>query len=201
MIGANGVMNLCIPAWFPSFMIRAHHMPTAITGYRVGAVSLIGGAAGLLIGPMASQWLWRRGYIDTPLRFAAFATIGQFCSCLLIPLVHSDAAALTAAGAALFCVGLPAAIVSSSLQLATPARLRGLAGSCYTFSAQVFGYALGPTLVALLTDRFFHNPEMVGFSLQIVTCCAAFIAGTLLFTVLPYHRRMLAESAAPSVAP
>lgn len=73
--------------------------------------------------------------------------------------------------------------------------MRGVVASLYTLSAQSLGNGVGLPSIALMTDKVFKNPNMVGYSLQIVTCTAAAIAALLLFTVLPYHRRILAELA------
>jgi MFS transporter, Spinster family, sphingosine-1-phosphate transporter len=201
-IGMILVVQMGIPAWFPSFLIRTHGLPAATTGYRLGLLTVAFGSAGLLLGPLVAQWLIARRYISTSLHVAAFATIGIFVSCAAIPLVTGGAAALAVGTAAIFCSCLPVAIVGAATQLATPSRMRGVVASLYTLSAQSLGNGVGLPSIALLTDKVFKNPNMVGYSLQIVTCTAAAIAALLLFTVLPYHRRLLAElaDAAPKAA-
>jgi MFS transporter, Spinster family, sphingosine-1-phosphate transporter len=195
-IGMILVVQMGIPAWFPSFLIRTHGMPAATTGYRLGLLTVAFGSAGLLLGPLIAQWLTARGYISTTLHVAAFATIGMFVSCAAIPLATGGAGALAIGTAAIFCSCLPVAIVGAATQLATPSRMRGVVASLYTLSAQSIGNGIGLTSIALMTDKVFRNPNMVGYSLQIVTCAAAAIAALLLFTVLPHHRRIVAELAA-----
>lgn len=192
-IGMVLVVQLGTPAWFPSFLIRARGMPAAETGFRFGLLTVIFGSTGLLLGPTIAQWLIRKGRITTPLQVAAFATVGMFLCCLAIPYVPGHAGALAIGAAAIFFGCLPVAVLDAATQLATPNRMRGVVASLYTLSAQIISYGMGLTAIALVTDRVFGNPKMVGYSLQIVTCVASAIAGLLIFSVLRHHRRILGE--------
>jgi MFS family permease len=197
-IGMIGIIQLGIPTWFPSFLIRAHAMPPAEAGYRLGTLSVVLGSIGPLAGAAVAQWLEKRGHRDALLRVAAFATIGMLLSCAAIPIASSAVGALGAAAGMIFWCGFPTGIIASATQLATPSRMRGVVASLYTFSAQLIGYGLGPTVVALFTDRVFADPKMVGYSLQIVMCTAATLAAFLLFSVLPHYRVILGGLAEPS---
>jgi MFS transporter, Spinster family, sphingosine-1-phosphate transporter len=192
-IGMILVVQMGIPAWFPSFMIRAHGLPASATGYRLGLLTVFAGSVGLLLGPAIAQRLWNRGHIDTPLRVAAFSTIGMFLSCAAIPLVPGTFGTLAIGTLAIFFSCFPVAIVGSATQLATPGRMRGVAASLYTLSAQSLSYGVGLSSIALITDKVFRDPKMVGYSLQIVTCTASVLAAMLLFSVLRHHQKILAE--------
>lgn len=194
-IGSIGVVQLGIPSWFPAFLIRAHHMSPAVTGYRLGALSVIFGCLGTLSGPFLSRWMERRGHPDAPLRAAACATFVMMLFCLAIPLAPSATGALVVATGMIFCCGFPTGIVAAATQHATASRMQGAVASLYTFFAQLIGYGIGPTVIALFTDHVFHDPKMVGYSMQIVMTAAAISATLLLLSVLPYHRRLVGEAA------
>jgi MFS family permease len=134
---------------------------------------------------------------------AAYATIGMFVTCAALPLVPGNTIALVAGATAIFFACLPVAVVGAATQLATPSRMRGVVASLYAFTAQILSYGVGLTVIALLTDKVFRDPKMVGSSLQIVTCVASALATLLLFSVLPHHRRILGEmaSATPGSTP
>ncbi|VBB16528.1 MFS transporter (pseudogene: C terminal fragment) [Burkholderia stabilis] len=87
----------------------------------------------------------------------------------------------------------PTGCMAAALQLVAPSRMRGTVGALYSFFAQLIGFGLGPTLIALFTDRVFGNPKMVGDSIGIVCTIAAALAAWLLFGSLPHYRRLLAE--------
>jgi len=194
-IGLVLIVQLGIPAWYPAFLIRVHGMPAASTGHQFGLLTIVFGSAGVLLGPAIAQWLRSRDRVATPLTFAAFTTFAMFAICSVIPYVPSRAGAIAVGITAIFCGCLPVAVIDAANQLVTPSRMRGVSGSLHIFSAQLVSNGLGIPLIALITDRVFHDPKMVGHSLQIVTCGASAAACVLLFTVLRAHRRILAEFA------
>jgi MFS family permease len=141
-----------------------------------------------------------RGYIDASLRTSAFSAVGMFILCVAIPFTPGEVGALCVAAGIMFFTGVPIGIVASALQHATPSRMQGVVASFYTFAAQLIGYGVGPTAVALFTDKVFMNPARVGFSMQIVMCMASLIAGWMLFSVLPHYRDVLAARADTAAA-
>jgi MFS family permease len=192
-IGMIGVVQLGIPSWFPSFLIRAHGMPASATGLELGTLSVLVGSTGTLLGPIVSRWLERAGYTDAPLRAAAFGMIGMFFSCVAIPLAPGSTGALCVAAGMIFFCGFPTGIIAAATQHATPSRVQGVVASFYTFSAQLIGYGIGPTAIALVTDRVFHDPKMVGYSMEIVMSTASVVACLLLFSALKHYRKMMSE--------
>lgn len=200
-IGMIGIVQLGVPAWMPSFLIRAYGMPPSRTGFSIGVLLVVFGPLGILLGPAVARWLQRLGYEDAPLRTAAFGTLGMLISCAAIPLSPSGTGALTAAACVIFWNGFPIGCIAGATQIVTPSRVRGVVASLYTFFAQLIGYGIGPTAVALVTDKVFGDPKLVGYSLQIVTCAASLVAALLFFTVLRPYRELLKEGAViPAIA-
>jgi len=193
--GTVGMVQLAIPSWFPAFMIRTHGLTASETGLQLGMISAIIGPISTLSGPFVAEWLRKRGYPDASLRAAACCTIPMFLFSFLIPILATPAAALAAAGGVIFCCGFPVGLMAAATQLATPSRMRGVVASVYTFAAQFIGYMIGPTLVALLTDLFFGDVRMVGYSMQIVMSCASFVAGFCLFTARKHFCNIIARDA------
>jgi MFS family permease len=62
-----------------------------------------------------------------------------------------------------------------------PNQLRGQAVAIVSMAATLVGATVGPTAVALATDRVFGDPLMIGYSILMVTlpCLAAGLALTL----------------------
>jgi hypothetical protein len=71
--------------------------------------------------------------------------------------------------------------------------MRGAVGALYTFFGQLIGFSLGPTSIALVTDKVFHDPKALGYSIAIVCAIASVAAAWLMFTALPHYRRRLDE--------
>jgi MFS family permease len=190
-VGSVGVVQLGIPSWMPAFLMRVHGMSPADTGFRMGLLSIVVGTCATLLGPIVAARVAKRGYVDAHIRTAAFSTIGMFLCCALIPLVPGPGPVMVVVAGAIFFNSFPIGLMAYTLQSATPSRIRGVAASLYTFAAQLIGYAIGPTVTALITDRVFGNPNMVGHSLQIVTCVASVSACLVFFTILRPYRHLI----------
>lgn len=190
-IGMIAVVMLGVPAWMPSFLIRFHGVPAASVGFNLGAISVICGATGVLAGPWFARLLERSGYADAPLRIAAVGTTGMIAACAALPLLPGATGVLGLVAVLVFFYSLPVGIIAGAMQLATPRRMRGVVASLNSFFAQLIGFGIGPTAIALVTDKVFGDPRMVGHSLQIVCGIAAALATWLLVAVLPHYRRML----------
>lgn len=190
------IVLYALPAWMPSFLMRAHGADSTTVGLRYGVLVLIMGSAGVLSGPLVDRWLARRGYADSPIRTAALASLGLVVFTASLPLVPSFAGALVAAAGGTFFYSLPQAMSAAALQLATPNRMRGIVASLYLFVLSVIGLGAAPTVVAIVTDRVFGDPSKVGLSLAVVCASSAAGAAVLLFSSLPHYRRALEHSRA-----
>jgi MFS transporter, Spinster family, sphingosine-1-phosphate transporter len=192
-VGMLAIVVLGMPAWMPSYLIRTQGMPPALVGFRFGMLVVSFGIAGALAGPWISRLLERRGYADAPLRTAAIAMIPMMLCCASIPFAPGATGALAAAAGTVFFFSLPTGCMAAALQNVAPSRMRGTVGALYSFFAQLIGFGLGPTLIALVTDRVFGNPKMAGNSIGIVCTIAAALAAWLLFSALAPYRRLLEE--------
>lgn len=192
-VGIKAIITLGMPSWYPAYLMRAHDLPMAGTGLKLGIVSIVLAAIGITSGPVFSSWLSKRGHMDAPLRASALATIGMAAFAILIPFAPNAMAALIIAGGVYFFGAIPSGIAAAATQNASPNQMRGVISAIYTFSAMSIGYFLGPTIIALITDLVFGDPVMVGYSLQIVLTASALIAGFLLYTAMPHYRTLIRD--------
>jgi len=188
-----GIVTLALPSWLPTYLIRVHGVSASQVGYRLGFLSIILGTTGVLLGPWIVRLFERRGFPDAALRVAGFSMIGMFVFCASIPFAPGLVGVFAAAAGAIFFFTLPMAIGTAASQICTPRRLRGLVAAFYTFMSQSIGFGIGPTAIALITDKVFGNPNMVGYSLAIVASFASAVGACLMFSALPHYRRMLVE--------
>jgi MFS family permease len=154
--------------WNVAFMSRVYGWEAGRVGLVFGPILLLTSGASVLFHGWMVNRLFRAGQTDAHFRWQAGMSI------LSLPLF--------AAGFLLqdfwvtsICVGLLSFCLSStlvsgptSLQLATPERLRGRATALYVMAATTLGAAIGPALVGVLTDYFFKDEKLVGWSITMV---------------------------------
>ena len=84
--------------------------------------------------------------------------------------------------------------VGAAVQAVTPNRMRGVVVGTYVVTNNVIGLALGPSLVALVTDYVFADPNAVGQSLAIVGTAVAALGIALVARGLAPFRALLASA-------
>lgn len=79
---------------------------------------------------------------------------------------------------AMFFASFPMPISTTAMQMLAPNQLRAQISAVFLLISNLVAVGIGTTLVALITDKIFENPLMVGMSLSIVgtiSCVLAFI--------------------------
>ncbi|MEH3106442.1 MAG: MFS transporter [Sphingomonas fennica] len=170
-------IGLSTTAWGPSYLIRSFGLAPGTAGMLMGTIGLVA-----LVGAFASGWLSDR--------FAAGRGAGRFRT----PLVGWPLLALCVPGN-LLAPSLPIALLFSAgmliggavilvscppvLQDITPNRYRGRAQAIFFILSILLGMGVAPTVVALATDRIFHDPAQLRYSLLIVQMPAVAIGWLL----------------------
>jgi MFS family permease len=180
-------------AWIPQFLHRTYGMPTPEAGLWFGAATAICGACGLLLGGWLADRLYRRGYKDAHLRVIRLNAV------ILLPLFVGMALAPTAGLAlALMITGMllgtiHGGVAGAALQLVTPDRLRARTVALYFLIANLVGLGLGPTAIALVTDRVFGEDAALRYGLAVVTAVALPVSALVLTLGLkPFARAVAA---------
>ena len=88
--------------------------------------------------------------------------------------------ALVAIAVSSFFVTVPMALFTTGLQAVTPNEMRGVIAGIYVVIVNIFGLALGPTSVALVTDYVFADASAVGASMAVV-CAVSLPVAMLMF--------------------
>lgn len=140
-----------IGLWGPSFYVRFHGLTAEEIGVAVGAISSIGGLAGVTLGGVLAD-RWRRSSASGRLRVGlanALVPIPFFVAALYAP--------STASSLALFAVGQVAASLwlgagSSTVQDLVLPRMRARASAVFLLFVTLIGLALGPYVVGRLSD-------------------------------------------------
>jgi len=83
---------------------------------------------------------------------------------------------------AMFFASFPMPTSTAAMQVLTPNQLRAQISSIFLLISSLIGLGIGTTLVALITDKVFANPLMVGHSLSIIGALATVCTFVLLKT-------------------
>ena len=91
-----------------------------------------------------------------------------------------------------FFSAAPWGLAVSSLQQFTPNELRGqVSALLYLFPVNLIGIGIGPSLVAVLTEQVFGNPEDLRYAMAAVGLGASALAACALFLgIKPFERSL-----------
>jgi MFS family permease len=182
-------------AWYPEFLVRSHGMSRAEAGSAFGMIFIFAGSAGTLLGGFSAKPLLDRGYPDAGLRLIICIALLWLLPASLGPLSSSSQMALWAAVPIVFFLNSYFALAISSLQNITPNRMRAQISALMLFMTNLLGLALGPSVVAGITDFIFADDAALAYSLSLLPLLVCPLAAALLIWGLGYYRTALQESA------
>lgn len=168
-----------VPAWAPTFLIREFGMTTSEVGLQYGVMVLIMGVAGGLSAPLINSVLSKR-HDDAIMRTVRLGPAMLVIAALLLILSGSRLTSMGSLGLLAFAYSFPLTVAGAALQLATPARLRGMAAAFYFITVSVVGMGIGPTLVPAVTQGVFGNANAIGDALGMI----AIVFGVCAFSLL-----------------
>ena len=184
-------------AWAPTFLIRTYGWGAAETGAAYGLISLTAGPTGVLAGGAYADWLYRRGHNDATMRAGMHAAVLLLPFAIATPLMPTAAGALGLGWVVTLLFAFPFGAAAAAIQLIAPAPLRAQLTALYLFMGTLIGLGLGPTVVALLTDRVFQDPASIRYALLAVGATLIPIAAGLLAWGLAPLRALGAKGSDP----
>jgi MFS family permease len=180
--------------WTPATLQRTYQLNSGQVGMAFGLIVLIFGTGGAFFGGWMTDLLTRRGHLDAPLRVAAFGFVGCGIFGALAPLMPNATAALTLLAPAIFLGNTPYACAGTAIQLITPNRARAQVTAIYITLTTLVGLVVGPTIVGLMTDYFFKDPQDIRYSLALVVSIPAPIMFLLLMSAWRPYRALRAST-------
>jgi len=165
--------------WSPTFMGRTLGIAAPEIGKILGIMLLTLSPAGVLAGGWLSDFLFRRGYHDAPLR------VGLIAAAALVPLTiaaHLSDSYVAVIG--LYCpwiffASLPVGTAPAALQLITPNRMRAQTSAFYMLSLNLLTATIGPLGIGLANDYLFQDESAIGWSIIMVSCLSLPIGAAL----------------------
>lgn len=181
-------------AWFPTYFMRVFGWTTGEVGTRFGLTIMIAGALGVTFGGYLATRLRDRGESDSNLKVGILAAFIALPAGVVSVMLGSPWLGLAAIFVFQFGCAMPFGAAAAALQEISPNQMRGQITAIYLFATNMVGIGFGPTVVALITDKVFHNDLALGQSIMITVGCSGPLAIIfLLMARKPYRKTMEAR--------
>jgi len=168
-------------AWAITFLVRNHHLAASQAGIIFGGAQIVSGSLGMITAGKLVSWLMQRGYRDAYMRVALMSCVGWVVPGILYPLVANTTAVIVLLYIGTFFLCMPTCLIPAAILETVPNAMRGQATAVYLLIVNLIGLGLGPTAIALVTDRVFGYDAAVRYSLLIVPLAACLLAALLFF--------------------
>lgn len=184
-------------SWLPAMLMRGFGMEIAAAGVLAGTLLILGGLIGMIGGGMVTDRLGG-GQPAARMRFCAWATLAGIVGALMFPLapdlgVMGLAFTLFFAAAAVTVGAAP-----TTIQQIAPDRMRGTVSALYVFVVNIVGLGLGPTVTAVIGDRFFPGGDGIRSAIAIVAPAGYAVAAVLFWRAARLLEVEAGSTAAPS---
>jgi MFS family permease len=190
--GLSATVNYGIAAWLATFLVRTHDWTIARAGMVQGTLTMTVGVLGVITGGRIADWFVRRGHVDGPLRVGIIGAVGLLLSATIYPLVPSAALVVALLVPVNFFAAMPWGAASAAAAEIMPNQLRAQGTALYFLVVSLVSGSMGPTAVALVTDRVFGDDASLRYSLSIVSGIGMTATILLLGLALRHYKATLA---------
>ncbi|CAM4377732.1 spinster family MFS transporter [Acinetobacter pragensis] len=170
----------CLISWTPAFYMRKYGLTPTEAGYMLGTVMLAANTIGVFCAGWLNDWFIQKGRKDAPMVTGVIGIVGLIIPMIAFTQVSELWLSVTLLVPAMFFASFPMPISTTAMQMLAPNQLRAQISAVFLLISNLVAVGIGTTLVALITDKIFGNPLMVGMSLSIVGACSCVVAFILL---------------------
>jgi MFS family permease len=178
-------------AWVPALFARRYGWPPAAIGPAFGALMLLCGSGGLLVGGWIAGRLARAGRLAAPTEVMIVSMACAVLPAAALVAVNSPQWTLGCLAVMILLLSTPIGLAQAAVQAITPNEMRAQLIAVYLLSVALFGTAVGSSAVAALTDYYFRQDARVGSSMAIVSSGAAALSALAFLSGLAAYRRAL----------
>jgi MFS family permease len=186
VVSLLGLLAIGTAAWYPTFLTRTYGMDMARAGYLYGSLVLVCGTIGTLSGGLLASWLGGRGDRMANYRIMVWACALKILPLVIGPLMGTPTLALALMAVATLVGQMSQGVAIAILQDITPNEMRGQVSAAQLLAVNLIGIGGGATMVALLTDFVFRDPQAVDLALS----TTALIVGPIVLALLLGSRRI-----------
>jgi MFS family permease len=181
------IVDNALLSWTPALLMRRFEWPPGEVGARLGALAIVAGLIGTPAGGLLSDRVTARRGLRARFPLLVLVAVAGILG-IPVGLLGSPGAVLAS-----FCCWVFVSSAMGTIAIATildllPQESRGFGTSTIAFNNIIVGLGLGPTLVALVTDRVFQDSQAVGYAMSCV------IAPSVLIAILLYSVAMVRAS-------
>lgn len=193
-IACLAIMGYSFMMWFVAHMSRVYGVQSHEVAKDFGLMYLVFGTLGTLFGAFLSHWLGRRGYADAGIRTVLLVAVLWLVPAIAAPLMPDLQWAFILAAPCIFLLNGYFGVAIAAVQLCTPNQMRAQASALLLLMGNLFGLALGPAIVGLLSDRLFSGPHSLGYALSVIGAVFCPLAIVLVAGSLRHYRELLARA-------
>lgn len=175
-------------AWYVEFLVRSFGLERGVAGSQFGLIFIVAGSLGTLCGGWSVKPLAQRGYSDANVRIILWVALLWMLPAAAGPMMPTAALAILMAIPIVFFLNSYLGVCVAALQLITPNRMRAQVAAILLFMTNLFGLALGPSVVAALTDFVFRDDQALRYSLMVLPLVVCPLAALLIAAALPHYR-------------
>ncbi|TNF32906.1 MAG: MFS transporter [Gammaproteobacteria bacterium] len=187
-ISMLSILGYGVLTWLVAFLQRSYGMPLQEAASVFGAIYVLAGSAGTLSGGWYANWLQRR-HEDASLRMVVHVALLAILPAVAAPLMPNAVASLCLFAPLVFLLSAYFGVSIAAFQSVTPNDMRAQVSAVLLFVTNLAGLALGPAMVAALTDFVFAEQAALRYSLAILGAIMAPLAALLLWLSLPAYRQ------------
>lgn len=184
-------------SWIPTYFIRTHQWTAAQAGISYGLTLTVAGTFGGVMGGILGDRWRNAGRADARLLVSVIAAVVWMPFILVGVFTDDPWLALAMLGVASCFSSVVNGLGPTTIQDLVPGWLRGQATAVFFFVINLLGLGIGPTAVALVTDRIYGSDAALRYSLASVTIPAILIGIALLLVARAPYRSTAAALAAP----
>ena len=180
--------------WTPALFIRTHGWDAPQIGFVFGGILFFAGTAGVFSGGFVADWLEKRGRSDAILRAAFYGGIAVIPFAVLTPLMGNPWVAAAGLTITVYFLAFPQGLPAAAIQVITPNPLRAQMTAIYFLVGNLIANAFGPTLYAVTTDFVFQDPQLLRYSMSIVSALVLALGATCAYLALKPYRESVADA-------
>lgn len=170
----------CLTSWTPAFFMRKFGLTPVETGYMLGTILLIANTTGVFFAGWLTDYFTGKGRKDAAMYTGYIGAVGMLLPIIAFTQVSELWMAVVLLIPAMFFASFPMPTSTAAMQILSPNQLRAQISALFLLISSLIGLGIGTTLVALINDKIFMNPAMIGTSLSIVGGVATILTIILL---------------------
>lgn len=181
----------CLTSWAPAFYMRKFGLSAVDTGYMLGSILLLANTTGVFFAGWLTDFFTAKGRKDAAMLTGVIGAAGMLVPIVLFTQVDQLWLSVVLLVPAMFFASFPMPTSTASIQVLTPNQFRAQISSIFLLISSLVGLGIGTTLVALLTDKVFQNPLLVGYSISIIGAFATVCTIVLLKTGCQHFQKSM----------